>query len=108
QEERRRRALEFESRQADSAASKQAALQRELASFKHELSWSKRLLVKGARVWRAWREMRVAAATPGACLPGRPVLEPGDFTLAQASAAPGLAEHRGQAPALLAMKQGPP
>src|SRR5690606_373874 len=62
-EERRRRALDFEARHADSLAAKQAALQREVASFKHELSWPKRLLVKGARVWRTWRESRMAAAT---------------------------------------------
>jgi glycosyltransferase involved in cell wall biosynthesis len=105
--ERRRRAAEFQARHEDSLDRARARLRAEWGSFKHELSWPKRLLVKGSRVVRAWRDVRRLRAGPdgGLHVPGRPLSSDAVATGPLPPRAG--AESRGQAAAILADSASP-
>ena len=109
-DERRRREADHHARSPDHLAAAAAALRAEWGSFKHELSWPKRLLVKGARVGRAWAELRRRSREPlEPYLPGLPASTPAEVRHPLPPRGP---EGRGQAAAILARRRhavgGPP
>ncbi|MBX3357974.1 MAG: glycosyltransferase [Phycisphaeraceae bacterium] len=106
--ERARREADYQRRHAEeSAAGAGERLRAEWGSFKHELSWPKRIIVKAARVAHAALDVRRLRAGPdgGIYLPGRPVVEAADVRGARPHRGD---ESRGQAAAIAFERSAPP